>query len=113
MMPRPAQVLEMNDDERRGTIRHAVVETPVGPALVGVTERGVCWLSFGTEPAALDELQHQWPAATYVSDPSLTLASAAKAVVLDGTLFQLEVWRALLAVPAGQTRTYGELAGDL
>lgn len=30
-----------------------------------------------------------------------------------GTRFQQKVWRALLAIPVGQTRTYGELAGQL
>ena len=30
-----------------------------------------------------------------------------------GTAFQQAVWRALLAIPAGQTRTYGEIAGQL
>lgn len=30
-----------------------------------------------------------------------------------GTHFQRLVWEALLAIPAGQTRTYGELARDL
>ncbi|MSR30175.1 MAG: methylated-DNA--[protein]-cysteine S-methyltransferase [Gemmataceae bacterium] len=28
----------------------------------------------------------------------------------NGTLFQMKVWRALLAIPRGQTRSYGELA---
>jgi methylated-DNA-[protein]-cysteine S-methyltransferase len=30
--------------------------------------------------------------------------------VLRGTDFELAVWRALLAIPFGETRTYGELA---
>lgn len=29
---------------------------------------------------------------------------------LDGTRFQCEVWKALFAIPWGQTRTYGEIA---
>lgn len=33
--------------------------------------------------------------------------------VPQGTLFQLRVWRALLAVPAGQPTTYGALAKQL
>ena len=31
----------------------------------------------------------------------------------DGTEFQQRVWRALRAIPSGQTRTYGELAASL
>jgi methylated-DNA-[protein]-cysteine S-methyltransferase len=30
-----------------------------------------------------------------------------------GTPFQQAVWRGMCAIPAGQTRTYGDLAGDL
>lgn len=33
--------------------------------------------------------------------------------VPSGTPFQLRVWRALLAIPAGQTLTYGDLAKQL
>ena len=33
--------------------------------------------------------------------------------VPSGTSFQLRVWRALLAIPAGQTLTYGALAAQL
>jgi len=32
---------------------------------------------------------------------------------LEGTEFQLKVWSALLEVPRGQTRTYGEIAADI
>ena len=34
-------------------------------------------------------------------------------VELAGTPFQQRVWAALRAIPAGETRTYGELAGQL
>jgi methylated-DNA-[protein]-cysteine S-methyltransferase len=32
---------------------------------------------------------------------------------LDGTLHQRKVWRAMCAIPRGQTRTYGELAAQI
>lgn len=32
---------------------------------------------------------------------------------LQGTRFQCQVWQQLLAIPAGQTRTYGDLAAQL
>lgn len=35
------------------------------------------------------------------------------AVAPTGTAFQLEVWRALLDIPSGQTRSYGDLAHTL
>jgi AraC family transcriptional regulator of adaptative response/methylated-DNA-[protein]-cysteine methyltransferase len=32
-------------------------------------------------------------------------------LVLIGTPFHIQVWKALLRIPAGQTATYGEVAG--
>jgi methylated-DNA-[protein]-cysteine S-methyltransferase len=32
---------------------------------------------------------------------------------LEGTAFQVRVWRAIAAIASGRTRTYGELAADL
>jgi methylated-DNA-[protein]-cysteine S-methyltransferase len=32
---------------------------------------------------------------------------------LEGTAFQMSVWRAIAAIPSGRTRTYGEMAADL
>lgn len=32
---------------------------------------------------------------------------------LNGTAFQLKVWKALLAIPVGQLTTYGELASKI
>lgn len=33
--------------------------------------------------------------------------------ILDGTEFQQKVWRALRAIPYGETRTYGEIAAEI
>lgn len=58
--------------------------------------------------AAVHRVEHELEA--YYADPrhvwKLALAPA-------GTLFRQRVWQALLAIPPGRTRTYGELAVDL
>lgn len=113
---------------RRGEgliIRHGVHATPFGPALVGVTDRGVCHLSFveGDLAAAQADLRARWPAATHVADPDGTADVVERAfapmgtddggpvpLVLGGTNLQVQVWQALLAVPEGTTVTYGGLA---
>ena len=41
------------------------------------------------------------------------LWSADTPLQLSGTAFQQRVWRSLLAIPAGDVVTYGELAGEL
>lgn len=116
---------------RRGegvTIRHGIHPTPFGPAMVGVTDRGVCHLSFveGDLDGALADLQARWPAATHLTDPDGTAEVVERAfaplgtdeagpvpLVLAGTNLQVQVWQALLTVPEGTTVTYGGLAAAI
>jgi AraC family transcriptional regulator of adaptative response/methylated-DNA-[protein]-cysteine methyltransferase len=111
-------------------IRYGWHETPFGVCLLGVTARGVCWLSFAEDwsgRAAVREMQAHWSGAMWVEAPAATAPVAARifsrahragpaplSVLVRGTNFQLQVWRALLRVPAGAVVTYrglGELLG--
>jgi AraC family transcriptional regulator of adaptative response/methylated-DNA-[protein]-cysteine methyltransferase len=114
---------------RRGgageTIRTALADSPFGRLLVGATASGVCFLGFAEpDDALLGDLRQRFPKATIVADDS-ALTGTVQAIVafmaeprqaldlpldLRGTAFQLRVWGALRSIPAGQTRTYGELA---
>src|SRR6185437_502271 len=52
-------------------IRYGSSDTPFGRALIAVTDRGVCHLSFvehGKESAALRALKERWPAAVLRQD---------------------------------------------
>jgi AraC family transcriptional regulator, regulatory protein of adaptative response / methylated-DNA-[protein]-cysteine methyltransferase len=106
-------------------IRHGVVSTWFGPALVGITERGICHLRFidqGDAQSALADLERAWPNARLVADASgaqNALATLRRPGVvpaapirlwLRGTNFQLKVWEALLRVPEGQLVSYSDLA---
>jgi AraC family transcriptional regulator, regulatory protein of adaptative response / methylated-DNA-[protein]-cysteine methyltransferase len=112
---------------RRGegmTIRHGVVSTPVGPALVGVTDRGVCHLAFvgDDDHGARAELAARWPAADLVEEEEVATDVALRVfavdgaaqdplpVLLSGTNLQLQVWQALLRIPAGTTTSYAAVA---
>jgi AraC family transcriptional regulator of adaptative response/methylated-DNA-[protein]-cysteine methyltransferase len=109
------------------TIRYGVHETPLGPALVGLTARGLCALSFvdeGEEAAAVAALAAAWPEAALVEDPAATrpVVDAAFAegerhaplrVLLRGTNFQLQVWQALLRIPPGRVLAYDDVAALL
>lgn len=95
------------------------VATPYGTALIGVTTRGVCHLSFGARASSLRELRRKWPKALLRRDPVAARRVASRvfgrgrraiAVLLAGTPFQLKVWEALLRIPAGKTIGYGRLA---
>jgi len=103
------------------TIHWAVVDTSLGSMLVAATAKGVCRLSFNEGRAALEE---RFPKAELVeggAEFGALLTSVVDAVEapgefshipldVKGTAFQEAVWRELQKIPAGETRTYAELA---
>ena len=109
------------DGGRGATIHWAVVPTTLGPMLVAATDRGVCRLSFGETRA---DLAARFPRATLIEGGEAFAAllrdviAAVEApgtgdhIPLDvrGTAFQEAVWRALRAVPPGETRSYAQIA---
>ena len=111
-------------------IRWALADTALGTALVAATTRGVCMIELGENAAALEaKLRGEFPCATLervdagrdeflaprlhaVAD---VLAGKRATVALDliGTAFQNKVWDALMKIPAGETRSYAQLAAQL
>jgi AraC family transcriptional regulator of adaptative response/methylated-DNA-[protein]-cysteine methyltransferase len=95
-------------------------DTPFGRAFLARSLRGIVELGFpGNRPEAelLAELNATWPAARIVRDPhagavldSIFRGDGEHVLHLRGTNFQQQVWRALLAVPPGETTDYGQLA---
>ena len=103
-------------------------ETPFGECLVGVTDRGVCGLSFfdGDRSAALEDLQARWPGAVVEERPRATASVAARifralevrdpaglvplSLLVRGTNFQVRVWQALLRIPVGSVVSYEAVA---
>ncbi len=115
--------------KRRGlglTISWGNQTTPFGDALIGATDRGVCWLAFpdaGERVVAVEELHENFSNADFREDPVATagwrdrIFASAEArdteplpVLLAGTNFQLKVWEALLKVPSGGLCSYADLA---
>ncbi len=88
-------------------------KTYAGNLMIGATEKGdICRTAFlcGTKPAdVLKRWQKSWPKTDFYKDKKRSVA-ACPAVFLVGTAFQCAVWRALAAIPFGQTRTYGDIA---
>ena len=112
-------------------ISFAVAKTVVGQMLVAATDRGLCSVQLGDEAEALRaQLRDEFPAAEldekrdarqrlgpWVAalqrhlegrEPHLDLPLDIRA-----TSFQLQVWRALRAIPYGETRTYAEVARSI
>jgi AraC family transcriptional regulator of adaptative response/methylated-DNA-[protein]-cysteine methyltransferase len=116
-------------DYRRGgsgvRIRSITLDTMAGVLLVAATDRGVCAVTLGDSAVKLEAgLAREYPKAR-IEPADAELRAWAEAVVariegstdptpvpLDvrGTLFQQQVWEALQRIPAGTTRTYGEIA---
>lgn len=100
----------------------------LGWMLLGATESGICWLTFGNEPGAmLEELRAAFPRAQLHNDEErlyswfekvrdfILLPREALELPLDiqGTAFQSRVWRALRDIPLGKTASYREVAEHL
>ena len=115
---------DRRDGGKGRTVHWAVVETTLGAMLVAATEKGVCCLSFGEGEA---ELRARFPKAELVEggEDFRALFEQVTAAVeqpgtgadipldVKGTAFQQRVWQALREIPAGETRSYGELAAAL
>lgn len=112
-------------------IRYTTVACPLGRVLVAATERGLCAVRIGASDAALlRELREEFPRASVTRvdagrDEWLSSTVARIARQFDGksdggqplppldiaaTAFQWRVWSALTRIPAGETRSYGEIA---
>jgi AraC family transcriptional regulator of adaptative response/methylated-DNA-[protein]-cysteine methyltransferase len=106
-------------------IRFTTTQSDLGVVLIGATDKGICAISLReTKEGAEDTLRARFPKAALRRDdaglkPAADLVLARirgqkldDAVPLDlhGTEFQREVWAQLLAIPAGKTRTYLDVA---
>jgi AraC family transcriptional regulator of adaptative response/methylated-DNA-[protein]-cysteine methyltransferase len=109
------------DGGRGVTIRWAVVPTTLGQMLVAATDKGVCRLSFAE---GREDLARRFPHAELVEGGDAFAALLAdvvgaveqpgqsQVIPLDvqGTAFQEAVWRELQRIPAGETRSYAQIA---
>ena len=110
-------------------IGYTLSDSPLGRLLVAATAQGVCFVAVGTDDAALvGDLTAEFPKARRIArdDDGIQPAVAALLDYLHGqtphidlpvdvraTAFQRRVWQGLLAIPPGETRSYGALAAEL
>lgn len=103
--------------------------TPRGTARLFGTARGLLFVALPGDARDSSErwLRRETAGASYVDDPTMLgdavlqlteyFAGARRdfSVALDwrGTPFQRAVWQAVLAIPYGETRSYGEVAAAL
>ncbi len=106
-------------------LRYATGHSALGPMLVALSAKGIAAILI--EPEAehlLPKLQRKFPAAHLIEDRrglkdalgqvERLIADPARglelALDIRGTPFQQKVWRAIRAVPPGQTASYSDIA---
>jgi AraC family transcriptional regulator of adaptative response/methylated-DNA-[protein]-cysteine methyltransferase len=111
-------------------ITYTIAEAPIGRVLVATTPRGVCAVELGSSDAAVERaLRADFPHATLErnDEPGRTWVRAVLERVrrprqssgdgipldVDGTAFQMRVWKALQQIPAGESRSYQEVAESI
>jgi len=106
-------------------IHYAIVPCELGYLLVAATERGVCKISLGDDPANLEKDLHEEFAQARLIAAEAQLAYTCATVTsyiagekstldlpldIHATAFQRRVWEALRQIPYGETRSYDELS---
>jgi AraC family transcriptional regulator of adaptative response/methylated-DNA-[protein]-cysteine methyltransferase len=109
------------------TIEYGVHESPFGDILFATTRRGICAMHFlrngSSERGIVEALRLDWPSAAFVANRHAASQYAGRMfgagerareapvpLLFRGTNFQINVWKALLRVPAGAAVTYEQLA---
>ncbi|MEH6417133.1 methylated-DNA--[protein]-cysteine S-methyltransferase [Pseudomonas sp. CGJS7] len=111
-------------------IRWSLTRTAIGTALIATTARGICMIELGDDADQLEaKLRSEFPRAQLervdagrdeflaprVQAVAQTLDGHKQSVPVDliGTAFQKKVWDALMKIPAGQTRSYEQIARQI
>ena len=109
----------------RTQIRFAVGDCSLGVVLVASTDRGVCAILLGDAPEKLiNDLEDRFPRADLIGADATFESIVAQVIAMverpglgldlpldvQGTAFQQRVWQALRDIPAGETRSYAQIA---
>src|SRR5689334_17457481 len=106
-------------------IRYTIAPSSLGYVLAAATERGICAVMLDDEPDALVQKLHDEFHGAHIEADGDSLREPLAGVLsyiegqephvelpldIRGTAFQQRVWQALQQIPAGETRTYSEIA---
>jgi AraC family transcriptional regulator, regulatory protein of adaptative response / methylated-DNA-[protein]-cysteine methyltransferase len=113
-------------------ISYATHQSPLGLLMMGATDRGICFVQFAeTKSALVQLLTSEYPHAKCLPmkepasrhfrawmqalDAYLAGKKMEMALPLDvqGTTFQLSVWRYLQSIPFGSVQSYSEIAAGI
>ncbi len=111
-------------------IEAGFADSPFGHCLIAINQRGICHISFEpkrNKKTGLELIRAEWPNSEMVWNDSVAESIASKLFTqsstrrpgsklkayVQGTGFQLRVWRALLRLPLGYLTTYGKVAKEI
>jgi O-6-methylguanine DNA methyltransferase len=101
---------------------YGIASSPLGTVVIGLFDGKVAKLSFIDKVSkAAGEIHKTWPKANLIRDDEKIVPLAKKIFVkskakknipfvIHGTPFQLRVWKAMMAIPFGQTKSYKDIA---
>lgn len=107
-------------------ISYGFTDSPFGECLLAITERGICFLGFVEEDKrseSLDQLFQTWAGAVFTENSKAVVALSKSIfriereedsrpfnLLLKGTNFQINVWKALISLPEGWLVSYRDIA---
>ena len=107
------------------TIAYCSFSTRLGTVLVAATARGVCTIKLGDDAAALRKLLAEEFSEAELTEDAGSMKGVKEKILgfvagdqslgkvpvdVRGTVFQRKVWDELRRIPAGETRTYQQIA---
>lgn len=110
------------------TITYGFAFTPFGECLLATTTRGICYLGFveSNKEELLSQLKATWPDSSFIEDTvpiaalicdifqsNRTKSTKPITLLVKGTNFQINVWKALLTIPEGTIVSYKDIAHSL
>jgi AraC family transcriptional regulator of adaptative response/methylated-DNA-[protein]-cysteine methyltransferase len=104
-------------------------QSPFGECLLATTQRGICYLGFvdgGDRSQPFSQLEQTWPGAVFAESQTCIHSILTRIfgfshvgdskpfhLHVKGTNFQINVWRALLAIPPGRIVSYQDIAAHI
>jgi AraC family transcriptional regulator of adaptative response/methylated-DNA-[protein]-cysteine methyltransferase len=104
-------------------ITYGYGETPFGEALIGFTDKDVCYLGFidDNKELVFSRFKELWENASLTHNDkkadkyleNIFIKNKKYNLLVKGTNFQVNVWKALLNIPNGVVATYQDIASFL
>ena len=115
MTRKEVQIISNNQPEM---MRKMYYQSPVGRLELTADEKGVCSLAFGETEQYAEVQEEETPFLKSVCGQLQEYFAGERKkfevqLSLHGTDFQLRDWQALLRIPYGETRSYGEIARQI